>query len=436
MNFKRIAASLLACAMSMTLFGCELVSVNKERDNAQVVMSIGDKTYSKEIINGMANTYLSMYGITDFNSDVYDDFRVSILDSFAKEQALNYYAVENGYRDKLTQEDYAEIDADYAEAETRYNTELYNEIKTELGYTDEEGAPEFDENAKLRVEKKLAEKQKEYLISLGAESLEGYKNDLVDAKAAEAYKAHLESTVSITEENIKAEYDKRLSEQKTSYENDISGYMDAVDGGEVVVYNPAGVRRVKNLLIKIDEAKANRIKALEEEIAELEDGETKTNKQSELDILKRDAYGAIEAKANEALNQAKSGVGFDSLIEKYGEDEGAATNPEGYLMHEKVTDKYVANFQSAGMALSKVGDISGLVETEYGYHILMYASDVTPGQISIDAVREDLNLGLTAAAKAKVVEEKTTEVTDNYKNSGVLKIYTDRMKTATVPGKQ
>ena len=436
MKLKRIAASILAFTMSTTLFGCELVSVNKEKDNAQVIVSIGDKTYTKEVVGGMAVSYLNMYGIDDVNSSAYDEFRISIANDFAKEKAFNYYAVANGYKDKLTQEDYTEIDEAYAKAQTRYDTELYEEVKKELGYTGEEGAPEFNEHAQAKVNKQVQEKQKEYLFSLGVTKLEDYKTELIEEKAGELYKTHLEGTVVIGEEEIQKEYNTRMADQKSNFDSKPKSFMEANDNGEVIVYNPAGFRRVKNLLIKIDENSSAKIKALEDEIASLSAGENKTNKQNELAAVKKAAYDAIAAKANEALNKAKAGESFDALIEKYGEDEGATTNPQGYLMHADVTDQYVSNFQSAGMALEKVGDVSGLVETEFGYHILMYASDVSFGEIPLSNVKEDLLLGLTAAAKSKTVDEKTTEIVDKYKNEGVLKVYADRMALAKIPGKK
>ncbi len=167
----------------------------------------------------------------------------------------------------------------------------------------------------------------------------------------------------------------------------------------------------------------------------LKEAQEKTNKQSELDILKKDAYGKIQQKANEALNQAKSGEDFDQLISKYGEDEGAKTNTEGYLMHASVTDKYVENFQTAGMALEKVGDISELVETEYGYHIMLYASDVQGGQIAFDKVKDKVKEEALEEKRTKAVSDKTTEILDNYKADGTVKLYLDRLKTASVPGK-
>lgn len=435
MNFKKVAAGVLACTMSMTLFGCELVTVNKERDNAQVVISVGDRSYTKEVVSGMANSLLSMYGIDNANSGTYDEYRMEIANSFASQKALQYYAVQNGYMDKLTDEDNKEIEESFEESKKHYDEEIYDKVKSDLGYTDKDGAPEFDERAQARVEKKVAEERKAYLISMGATSLEDYKNDLTEQKAVDYYTEHLESTVSVSDDEVKAEYDSMLLEQKNTYDSDPGAYIEGAGSDETVVYVPEGLRRVKHVLIKIDQESSDKISALEKEIAALEDGEEKTNKQSELDILKKDAFGKIEEKANNVLNQARGGADFDSLIEKYGEDEGTAANPEGYLMHADVNDKYETNFQFEGMALEKVGDISGLVETTYGYHILMYASDVQSGEVAFDTVREKIKEKALSSKKEKVVKEKTTEIFDGYKADGTVKIYSDRMKTASVPGK-
>lgn len=437
MNFKKIAAGIMICLMSSALFGCELVSVNKQRDNEQVVITVGETNYTKEVISGMTESVLSMYGIKDAKASTYDEYRMEMAKSFAEQKALNYYAIQNGYKDRLTEEDNKEIDEAFEEAKKYYNEDIYNEVKKEQGYTDEEGAPEFDEGAKSKVERETANKQKDYLMTLGVSNLDDYKNVLIDNKAGELYSDSLKNSVNISDEEVKNHYDSMVNKQKSSYESNSASYVDDTEEGSsaTVVYVPSGFRRVKHILIKIDDEASSKIKALESEINALEDGEEKTNKQSELDILKKDAYGKIQQKANEALNQAKSGEDFDQLISKYGEDEGAKTNTEGYLMHASVTDKYVENFQTAGMALEKVGDISELVETEYGYHIMLYASDVQGGQIAFDKVKDKVKEEALEEKRTKAVSDKTTEILDNYKADGTVKLYHDRLKTASVPGK-
>ena len=59
---------------------------------------------------------------------------------------------------------------------------------------------------------------------------------------------------------------------------------------------------------------------------------------------------------------------FDQLMNQYSEDGGLATNPDGYVFDS--TASLVGGFREATLAL-EVGQISDLVETDYGYHIML-----------------------------------------------------------------
>lgn len=58
---------------------------------------------------------------------------------------------------------------------------------------------------------------------------------------------------------------------------------------------------------------------------------------------------------------------FGRLVEEYGEDPGRAAEA-GYLMDENTS--FVQEFKDAALAL-EVGEVSGIVESSYGYHILL-----------------------------------------------------------------
>lgn len=68
--------------------------------------------------------------------------------------------------------------------------------------------------------------------------------------------------------------------------------------------------------------------------------------------------------AENVLKRIQSGEDFDKLAEEFNDDPGAT--PEGYTF--KTNDMEPA-FEKAAFAL-KIGELSGLVETSYGYHII------------------------------------------------------------------
>ncbi len=73
-----------------------------------------------------------------------------------------------------------------------------------------------------------------------------------------------------------------------------------------------------------------------------------------------------EEVAQEVLNKALAGEDFDALITQYGNDPGMASRPEGYFFGR---GKMVKEFEDASYALEE-NTISGIVETDYGYHII------------------------------------------------------------------
>lgn len=73
-----------------------------------------------------------------------------------------------------------------------------------------------------------------------------------------------------------------------------------------------------------------------------------------------------KAKAEEVLAKAKAGEDFDTLISEYNEDPGMESNPTGYYFGK---GEMVEPFENAAYALAD-GEVSELVETEYGYHVI------------------------------------------------------------------
>ena len=82
----------------------------------------------------------------------------------------------------------------------------------------------------------------------------------------------------------------------------------------------------------------------------------------------------------------------------------------GYLVCEGLS-VYEQSFQDAAMALEKVGDISAeLVKTSYGYHILQYATDVTPGAVELtEEIKSDIYNSLLSDAKDAAYESAVTQ---------------------------
>ena len=75
----------------------------------------------------------------------------------------------------------------------------------------------------------------------------------------------------------------------------------------------------------------------------------------------------LKAKADDLLKQLKGGADFADLAKKNSEDTGSAE--KGGELGWIVKGQTVANFEKAAFSLEP-GTLSGIIETEYGYHIL------------------------------------------------------------------
>ncbi len=276
---------------------------------------------------------------------------------------------------------------------------------------------------------------------------------------------HTSEGIEVTDDEVTKEYEDRLAQQKESYDATPTAYAAAVNNGSDVYYIPEGYRGVKNLLIKISSEDQSAISDLNSQITSAEKavkdaqdqiktlGEEKdTNAenseaiQKQLDELaaaveeqtakletaqkaleeqKTKAFDAILGKAEAALERVKGGEDFDSLIEELGEDDGMKTEPNksrGYLVCEGMT-QYEEEFQSAAMALASVGDVSDLVKTSYGYHILQYAQDVEAGTIELtDEQKEDIRSELLKTKQEAAYEAAVTQWVSEAKVSTFPKV--------------
>ena len=86
-------------------------------------------------------------------------------------------------------------------------------------------------------------------------------------------------------------------------------------------------------------------------------------------LIKNDAGEDPEANrtlAEQLLSRIRSGEDFDTLMQEYTEDPGIQAEPSGYYFFRGEMEQ---TFEEASFALS-VGEISDVVESSYGYHII------------------------------------------------------------------
>jgi peptidyl-prolyl cis-trans isomerase SurA len=77
---------------------------------------------------------------------------------------------------------------------------------------------------------------------------------------------------------------------------------------------------------------------------------------------------AADKKIKEAQAALKSGLPWDSVVNKYSEDKGSLK--KGGELPWFGTGRMVAEFEKAAFALKNDGDVSDIIKTQYGYHII------------------------------------------------------------------
>lgn len=108
---------------------------------------------------------------------------------------------------------------------------------------------------------------------------------------------------------------------------------------------------------------------------------------------------AVKAKAEELLQQLQAGADFAELAKKQSADTVSAE--AGGDLDFITKDVMEAEFEQAAYALAKVGDLSPVVKTSFGYHIIKLTE--------IDAAKVKPLAEVREAIKTTVQQEKATE---------------------------
>lgn len=212
----------------------------------------------------------------------------------------------------------------------------------------------------------------------GAESMMSLLSQLGYTEAS--YKATIKS--SLEQQKLKEE----VAPEKEPADDEILAYFN----DNVSTYNDA--RRSSNLLVKVDSDASD------------EDKEK------------------ARATAQEALDKINSGeLSFEDAVEKYSEDTGSKDDG-GDVGWDKLTS-FVTEYQDALTALSK-GQISGIVETTYGYHIIKCTDyfHVDEKADSIDKLPSEIKDAIASSLKSSQVEEDYNAWLESYIDKSDFKI--------------
>ena len=443
MTFQMRKQALLAMmlALVLVLTGCTLVQKDPEVDAATEIIRMGDQVVTKgevqkqvdQQLNYMSALY-SMYGYSfdPTSEQAISDARDSVVNAFKEDLASRAKISELGL-DQLTAE---EEEKAKTQAEETYQSRLNSILSSDFADS-ELSEEEKNEQAKAKLEK-------EY-------SMDQALKDAKETIAKDKLRAETIKDVTVTEEEIQAEYDSRVASAKETYENSAGTWASAANNGSTVYYTPAGVRYVKQILVKflaedqtkIDEANqkvtdANgKVTAADSKVSDaqavLDDEnaseEAKTTAktdleaaQSELEAAKKEleaaqtaaketldaAFANIDAAVDEIQTELANGADWDTLMADKTEDPGmqsGITAERGYAVSADMTS-FDSAFVQAAMALEKVGDVSAKTRGEtYGYYIIKYVGDAAEGPIALDEVKDTLQESLLSTKQDSTYED-------------------------------
>ena len=453
MRKKALLAMLLV--LTLLLSGCTLIVKDEAVDNATEIIKMGDKVITKgevkaEVQNQLETMayYYSLYGSTfdATSAEASASAQEEAVDSLKKDLTLTAKAAELGL-DQLTAEEEEEIKTKAQESYDSAVEYVKTNMLADSGLEGEE------------LEKAAADKMTELGVSL-----DSYIESETKTKITSKLREYAIKDVTVSDDEIKAEYDSRVEKDKETYSENAGSWATAANNGSTLYYTPAGVRRVKQILTKfkdedqtaIDDAKkaqtdantavtaANAKVSAAQETLDTEGITEEIQTQAEADLKAANeelekantdldaankavedatnkAFENIAADADEILKQLKDGADWQTLMDEKNQDPGMKSNEKGYAVATGMTG-FDSAFVDAAMALAKPGDVSDKVKgSSYGYYIIRYDSDEAEGAVSLDDVKETISSALLStkqneaynAAKEQWVEEAGIKVDMN-----------------------
>lgn len=375
---------LLAVALAvMMLAGCSLVTVNEEKI---VVATVGDETITKADFNEGFNALLSQYGYTQDSEEIADQLKTlkeNYIAQMVEDKVLEKKIKELGL-DQVTDEEKAAAEQEIQDWYDEQYAALVENFKTDDTVEDPEA--------------KAAETIENYLSQYGL-TLDQMKENSVASISSDKLYDYVTKDVTVTEEEAKIEFANKVAAAKEKYDADLSAYVSDFENGVTIYYTPKGCYYIKHILISLTDEQKQDIKNLR-----ADDDETVAATADE----KREEYLlTIREKAESVLKLVDEGGDFEALMEEYGEDPGMKNEAykNGYLTYAGDTG-FVTEFADACAALTEDGMTSGLVASDFGYHIIRRVSTVPSGEATFEDVKDSLMESMLTDKKSTTYDQQ------------------------------
>lgn len=369
-----LIALMLVAAMMFTACGSKVDGSESSVGNTPVA-KVGETVVTvreyQEYMEMVMYYYLNVDTLEGQDKETVEAIKADVLDVLILDAAHREKARLEGYYE-FTPEQQEELDSVMEVERETYLEEARNIVSEEYPDLEDE---EYD--------KKVEEAYEQYLIDNDIDMDYIYKT-YKDYLAQQYYYDDLVSEVKVSDADVEAAYESKVEEDKATYSDQAT--FESITDTYGICYIPENARRVKHILVQIPD------EILEEAQNAASEDEYKAKVQEGLDLIRPDAEAVLGMINDDGSN-------FDEIMHEYTEDPGIASKPDGYYVINGADTIWESNFAAAANGLENVGDMTGLVATAYGYHILRLEELLTPGVVPLEDVRESLEEELLVDAQ-------------------------------------
>ena len=357
---------------------------------------VSEDEYCKSVFGSDATLegikpYVEMSGLASaYYNDVQDNIEVT-------DDEINTYYDEN--KDNYDSVDYrvCKIEADMpeeeTEAETEAQTETVAESSSETAVT--ESQTETESETMSEEESEAAAKAEEEAKAAAMAEAKAKADDMLSKITDEASfeKVYGDYATDASTDSLNTDK-KKSSISPTDVANwlfdadrqagDTTVIEDTANNAYYVVYfkdrylDHTKTVDVRHILISADTASTDTAETEETETAAAGETETAETESAEAqEQAKEDAKAAAKIKAEQILDDWKNGDAtedsFAELAKTYSDDSGSNTN--GGLYEAVKEGQMVTNFNDWIFDASRKPGDTGIVESDYGYHIIYFVGD-------------------------------------------------------------
>lgn len=422
-SFAKLMALLMA--LLLVLSGCNLIDVDQVavigEQRAEVEKELS--TVLVEYDGGSVTAFdvmASFYGNYSYIAQLYSSFGMSLDDEMVNDILQD--VVDTELQSRAIAKEFESRGLSLSKTVEEINAEADEAYQSNYDYVYENVEGDTDEVRAANTELALYQQgyTKEYLHEY---FLNTYRMEAVEA-------AVREEISEVTDEELQAAYEEQVAADESTYTETptkLDGVMTGADA--LVCWMPEGYRTVKHVLVipedevlqAVTDARSA-VDAAEKELETLrteldgvnddepeEGGEVRTAEEIQADIDAKEAelvdleaaakaaetacLESVKDRTDEIYTKLEAGEDFDAVMAEFGEDPGMQSEPSmtsGYYVCADST-QWDANFTAGAMLLGQVGDYSAepVISTS-GVHIIYYNSDVTPGAVPLENVRDAL----------------------------------------------